>query len=304
MSSQPIFLFYRSLPGEPTIAALASSLQGLETSFFLVSLRRYPHALTVCASAIESMIKHSPACEPLLKKSGKAPMLNDLIQAVREKSPSLNAFPEFELNAFRQTRNRIVHKGFSPKDDSESAELLIKVGFPLATSCLQQLYGFDLMDCLIVEYAHHLEIAKRVYEKGRSVAGEFTYCLRSFGHYLQWCFRDNFLANWEFDAIENADVNFIKGDRIDAAKNALEGRFNASWDHFSCPICGDLSTTIVELDADALGERKVVPLRMACFNCGFTVRSGQLFLSETLLEPQVIEQRSKILKDFGKQLRG
>jgi hypothetical protein len=298
-SAQPIFLFYRSLPDEPTIAALASALQGLETSFFLISLRRYPHALTVCASAIESMIKHSPACEPLLKRSGKRPMLNDLIQAVREKSSSLNAFLESELNAFRQTRNRIVHKGFSPKDDNESAELLIKVGLPFATSCLQQLYGFDLMDSLIVEYAYHLEIAKRVYEKARSLAGEFTYCFRSFGHYLQWCFRDNFLANWECDALEHDDVIFIKGDRIDSEKNALERRFNASWDHFSCPICRDLDSTVVELDADALEAGNVVPLRMACFNCGFAVRSGQLFLSETLLESQVIKQRPEILKDFG-----
>jgi hypothetical protein len=298
-SAQPTFLFYRSLPDEPTTAALASSLQGLETSFFLVSLRRYPHALTVCASAIESILKHSPACEPLMKKSGKTPTLNDLIQAVRDQSPSLRGFPHPELDQFRQARNRIVHKGFSPKDDSESAELLIRVGFPFAASCLQQLHSFDLMDSLIVEHAYHLEIARRVYEKARSLAGEFTYCFRSFGHYLQWCFRDNFLANWESDALEGDDVIFIKGERIDSEKNALERRFDASWDHFSCPICGDWDSTLVELDADALEESKVVPLRMACFNCGFTVRIGQLFLSETLLEPQVIEQRSKILKDFG-----
>jgi C4-type Zn-finger protein len=73
----------------------------------------------------------------------------------------------------------------------------------------------------------------------------------------------------------------------------------ASWDQFSCPICDDSCSTLVELDADALDEGKVVPLRMACFNCRFTIRSGQLFLSEALLEPQVIKQRSEILKDFG-----
>jgi hypothetical protein len=297
-SAEPTFLFYRSLPDEPTTAALASSLQGLETSFFLISLRRYPHALSVCASAIESIIKHSPACEPLLKASGKRPMLNDLIQAARDQSPSLRTFPQSELDTFRQTRNRIVHKGFSPKDDSESVELLIRVGFPFAASCLHQLHGFDLVDSLIVEYAHHLEIAKRVYERAKGLAQEFTYCFRSFGHYLQWCVRDNFLSNWEFDALEEADI-FVKGGRIDSEKNALERRFSASWDRFSCPICGDLDSTVVELDADALEEGKVSPLRMACFSCGFTVRSGQLFLSEALIEQQVTEQRSKILKDFG-----
>jgi hypothetical protein len=297
--TEPRFLFYRSLPKIPiTTAILASSLQGLETSFFLISLRRYPHALTVCASAIESIIKHSPACEPLLKRSGKGPTLNDLIQAVRDQSPSLSSFPQSELDTFRQTRNRIVHKGFSPKDDSESAELLIRVGFPFAASCLHQLHSFDLMDSLIVEHAYHLEIARRVYEKARSLAGEFTYCFRSFGHYLQWCFRNNFLQNWECDVLEDADI-FVKSGSVDSEKNALERRFNASWDHFSCPICKDLQSTLVELDAEALERGKVVPLRMACFNCGFTVRSGQLFLSETLLGPQVIEQRSEILKDFG-----
>jgi len=121
----------------------------------------------------------------------------------------------------------------------------------------------------------------------------------SFGHYLQWRFRDNFMANWEFDALGDADVIFIKGERIDSEKSTLERRFNASWDHFSCPICRDLDSTVVELDAKALEGGNVVPLRMACFNCGFTVRSGQLFLSETLFEPQVIEQRTKILKEYG-----
>lgn len=298
--TEPKFLFYRSVPDDPTKrTVLASSLQGLETSFFLVSLHRYAHALTACASTIESILKHSPTCEASAKKSGKATTLNDLIPAARGLSSTLSSFPQAELDDFRQARNRIVHKGFSPKDDSESAQLLIRIGFPFAASCLQELHGFNFKDSLIVEYAYHLDIAKRVYERARGLAGEFTYCFSSFGHYLQWCFRDNFMANWEFDALEDGDLGFTKIKRIDSEKNALERRFNASWDHFTCPICGDVDTTIVELDAGALEEGKVVPLRMGCFNCGFTVRSGQSFLSETLLEAQVIKQRPGILKAFG-----
>ncbi len=298
--TEPQFLFYRKLPDKPeTTAALASSLQGLETSFFLVSLHRYPHALTACASIIESILKHSPICEASAKQSAKTPTLNHLIPAARGLSSVLNSFPQADLDDFRQARNHIVHEGFNPKDDSESAQLLIRIGFPFAASCLQELHGFNLIDSLIVDYAYHLSVAGRVYERAKGLAGEFTYCFRSFAYYLQWCVRDNFLANWESDALEHDDVIFIKGERIDSEKKALERRFNASWDHFSCPICGDLDSTLVELDANALEGSKVVPLRMACFNCGFTVRTGQLFLSETLLEPQVIEQRSKILKDFG-----
>ena len=120
-----------------------------------------------------------------------------------------------------------------------------------------------------------------------------------FSQYLQWCVRDNFLSNWEFDALENGERSFVKFDRIKLDRGKLEREFNASWSSFDCPVCDDIDSTVVELDDEKLDLRKIVPLRMVCLNCGFIVRSGQPFLSEILLEPQIAENRPLILTEYG-----
>ena len=57
---KPTLLFFRHHPealvGDGT---LTSSLQSLETSFLLISLSRFPHALTACFTAIETAIRAS-----------------------------------------------------------------------------------------------------------------------------------------------------------------------------------------------------------------------------------------------------
>lgn len=142
-------------------------------------------------------------------------------------------------------------------------------------------------------------MARRVHEKAQNVVKEFTYCFRSFSQYLQWCLRDNFLSNWEFEALDKGEQSFTKFDRIKKEKQALEREFNAEWSSFDCPICRDVDTTVVELDAEKLDSHEIAPLRMACFNCGFVVRSEQPFLTEILLEPQIAEERPSILKEYG-----
>jgi len=55
---EPTLLFFRHRPADwATRDYIASSMQSLETSLFLIASRRYPHALLVCASAIESALK-------------------------------------------------------------------------------------------------------------------------------------------------------------------------------------------------------------------------------------------------------
>ena len=60
---EAFYLFFRSRPHGPTAGSLTSSLQTIETTFLLIALMRYPHAITSCASAIESIIKASPSCK-------------------------------------------------------------------------------------------------------------------------------------------------------------------------------------------------------------------------------------------------
>ena len=64
-NDEPRLIFFRDTPMDLiTHPPLASSLQHLETSFLLIAMGRYPHALVTCGSAIESVIKAAINASP------------------------------------------------------------------------------------------------------------------------------------------------------------------------------------------------------------------------------------------------
>ena len=177
-SDRPIFDFFSVPPSVSTVPSLASSIQSLETCFFLLALDRYPHALTACVSAIESCIKASPSCQ-------RENELWRLIKAAIKQSGRLSQFPEADLDDLRKTRNRIVHEGFIPKDDSHSVFLLLNVGFPFTLQCFSELHRLGLMRYMNSQYGKQINISnavfrrvKRFQETNDLTEFEFTYCLR------------------------------------------------------------------------------------------------------------------------------
>ena len=61
MTTQPFSWFFRDAPKSVSLNEhLVSSMQTFETSLYLLALKRYPHALTACASALESGIQAAP----------------------------------------------------------------------------------------------------------------------------------------------------------------------------------------------------------------------------------------------------
>jgi hypothetical protein len=291
-SEQAAFVFLRSRPRGPTAASLTSCLQTLETTFILIALLRYPHALTSCAFAIESIIKASPSCKT--NKQGLKALLD---AAERNVTFIRTACPE-DLRAFRDTRNRIVHEGFSPKDDSESTGLIIRVGFPLAFACLNDLHQFDFPDSVLQEYAEQLSAAEKVYRRASSVSKDFTYCLKSFGHLVRWNLRGNFSEHWAGEALTSAEESGHKFDIVHSQKGEIERQFGAFWD-FDCPICEDIQSAVTELSESGLDDAQVRPLRLACVNCGLSIGKDDHFLAEVILEPQIMKTKRQILKEYG-----
>src|SRR5262245_47257481 len=117
----PNFVFFQLLPKDILEhPPLASSVQTIETCFFEVGLRRFPHALISCVTAIESAIKAKLKTPPE-RRCGLAELLDE----VRSTSHTLRTFSADRLESLRDARNRIVHYGFSPKDDEECAGMLI-----------------------------------------------------------------------------------------------------------------------------------------------------------------------------------
>ena len=164
---EPTILFFRHHP--ETLAdsvALASSMQSLETSFFLIALRRFPHALSTCATAIETSIQASDVGSR--DKHG----LQALVKKAKARSEKIAEFPDEALDRFREVRNRVTHSGFIPKDDSDASSLLLDVGFPFLVLCYSELHSFDAKTGLLPEYSGQLDIATRVHSLAKKRVGD------------------------------------------------------------------------------------------------------------------------------------
>ena len=293
---EPTILFFRRHPKAlANSAVLASSIQSLETSFFLIALRRFPHALATCSTAIETAIQASDA------GAEDRDSLQILVKKAKAKSKLIDDFSNEELCRFRKMRNRIIHRGYTPKDDSETSSLLLEVGFPFLTLCYSELHSFDVKAGLLPDYSEQIDIATRVYLRAKELSDlDLSYCWNGFGHLIRWCFKRNFSSSWEIDALMDSGETGMAFQKIERVRYNLECLFNAHWS-FDCPICDDIGSVVCEIEANMLELLKVVPLRMACTRCEFVVRDSQPFLSELLLEQQVAAAQPRIFEDHGIQ---
>jgi len=270
-------------------------MQSFDSVLLLIALLRYPHDLCTCASAIESVIKASHVGRALGRSGGS----RDLMEAAQRHSAPIAAFPPRLLKEFRGARNRFTHYGFSPKDDSEAVDLLVAVGLPFLELCYQHLHSFDLRDALRQEYAKQWKVAETVLRRAKGVSGlDRSYCLQSLGHLIRWCLKDNFSARWEIDELLDAETTGTNWDFMLKERKKLERLYGTSW-VFRCPLCGDVESAVCELDDGELDSRNVVPVRMACVNCGFVVQKSERFLSEVLLQEEATKAREGIFKELG-----
>lgn len=274
---------------------MASSIQSLETSFFLIALGRFPHALSTCAAAIETAIRASDA------GAKEKDNLKELVKKAKDRSEKIAEFSGDALDRFRKVRNRVTHSGFVPKDNSDASSLLLDVGFPFLVRCYSELHSFDAKTGLLPEYWEQLDIATRVHSRAKGLSGlDRSYCFNGFAHLIRWCFKRNFSSAWEIAALTKSDEIGGKYEITEEGKKDLEGLFDACWT-FDCPICDEYQAAVCEIEANKLDSFEVAPLRMACTCCGFVVRESQPFLSEILLERQVEEAKPEIFKGYGIQ---
>jgi hypothetical protein len=299
---EPTLLFFRSRPeGWATSAYVASSLQSLESSFLLIALGRYPHALLVCASAIESCLQSARIGSK--EKDG----LGVLLAKAKKTSEVVNGFSDDLLVLLRETRNRIVHRGFSPKDDSESASLYIDVALPFLVLCYKEFHTFDLIDGLLLEYAQQIAVATEVHRLAKAAREnhsetpeemDMSYCFRGLSHLIRWNFKENFSAGWEIDALIHAEETGGKFKRTFETTQELKQLFEVPWS-FDCPICWDFGSVVAEIDSDMMDEKQIVTKRMACTNCGLAVHRDEPYLSGVLLHKQIADSSAQILREYG-----
>lgn len=266
-------------------------MQSLETSFLLIALSRFPHALTACATAIETAIRASGV--------GGKRKINLLRFAGKATTEKTIRYPRRALEKFVRTRDRFIHQGFTPKDDSKATGLILEVGLPFLWLCYKKWHCFDPAKEMLPEYWEQLDVAGRVHSLAREESGlDLSYCVNGFKHLIRWCLRRNFSPGWEIGSLINSEETGEAFVKKEEAKDVLKRLFAVYWS-FDCPICDDHQAVVCELDAAKLREHEVALSRMACTHCGFAVRESQPFLSEILLERQLMVEQSAILAEYG-----
>ena len=299
---KPKLIFFRETPKDLlTRPPLASSLQHLETSFLLIALRRYPHALVSCASAIESAIKAT-----FNTGQGRKQTFQTLLDRAQKEFPSYAKFARTDIDEFRKKRNEIIHYGFSPKDDEISAVLLLKTGYQLIEQCYQTFFEFPLKRSgekyggLLPELDHQLDIARKVYLKAKTERGlNLTYCFIAFAHEIRWRIQPWMMSDWQQEILDSEEDNWAAWEFKRKQKEELTcSVLDPSW-HFDCPVCGDPDSFICELDDNQLDNGKVSLKRGACVNCGLVIPKNCPFLADNLCAEQFDEARPKILKEYG-----
>lgn len=299
----PNLIFFRDLPKElMDHPPLASSLQHLETSFLLVAIRRYPHALVNCGSAIESALKAAIRADT----DGRSDF-RKLISKARELFPLFTTLSDDEIKNFRFKRNDIIHYGFSPKDDDISAELLLKTGYTLIEHCYKAFFQFPLVGKdgvhggLLPDFARHLNIARNVYNKAKEKQGlSLSYCFLSFAHRIRQYIQPEMTSDWQKDVLDSeAGGGQRSWEYMYKQKRELDGKsFVNSWE-FDCPVCHSFENFICELDVNQLKIGKIALNRGVCVDCSFVIPKNTPFLADELCKDQFEEEMPKILKDYG-----
>ena len=289
---KPTLLFFRHRPealvGDGT---LTSSLQSLETSFLLISLSRFPHALTACFTAIETAIRASGV--------GGKRKINLLSFRKRTKFGKIAKYPRRVLEELDKTRNRFIHQGFTSKDDTESTSLILEAGLPFLWLCYKELHSFDAATDLRPEYWEQLDAARRVHSLAKQKSGlDLSYCFNGFKHLIRWSLRRNFSSAWEIGSLVKSEETGEAFAKNEKPKDVLKGLFAAHWS-FDCPICDNYQAAVCEIDTAKLWEREVVLSRMECVHCGFAVRQSQPFLSRILLENKLTDENPPFSKSMA-----
>lgn len=291
---EPSLPFFRFRPtGLSDRPPLCSSLQAVETTLFLIALRRFPAALITCAQAIESAIKAGLQIPP-----GKRLDFRALSQRAGEQI-AVASETSNGLHKFREARNDFSHFGFTPKDDARAAKELLATGFPYLETLYKGFFSFDLQDSLLLEFGRQYGIAKSVFGDAHlGDTGKEPWAFISLGHVIRYVFHPTFISDVEYEILEESRTTMEIHDYMDRKRHELENDLGTCW-FFTCPICDETRSLGAELDDEALKAGRISLARIMCLSCGFGVPAGVPLLADRVCAEEISAEADELLRGFG-----
>ncbi|WP_129125927.1 hypothetical protein [Geomonas oryzae] len=304
ITGKPHLIFFRETPADLLDKPpLASSFQHLETAFLLISMRRFPHALISCASAIESALKAG-----LNIPVGDMSKFGQLLDKGVDRLPQPKAFTRGQLYDFREKRNKIIHYGFSTKDDEVSAELMLKTGLPLLEQLYLHLFGFSLCTRgsmyggLLPEISDQFQVAIAVFNMVKDRKDlKFTYCFNAFGHKLRWGTQHWNMSHWQDEMLSEEHMTKMDYTAEFLKKICEDLGCDEREEVLDCPICDEAQSFASEFDLEFLHQHKTISIiRGMCANCNFTIYKNNPYLADHLFKNIITEEfTTKMLQGYG-----
>ena len=287
---------------------LVSSLQNLESSLFLIALRRYPHALVTCVAAIESVIK---AKFKIPADSNNN--LVDLLERARGQFPQHVGFDSKLVTQMREQRNKLSHFGFSPNDDETSAKLLLDVAFNFFDQCCKTFFqfqpirrkvrkAFGYCDDVPLILGKTLDTWRQEQPKKPKKFIAQSY-LSPVGHAVRWSTQHWSMSAAQIDILHRASESFVEYEAVTSVEDILKRKLSDPFGRFDCPVCGSDSLWC-ELDGGECfnsGELRVVG-RSICAHCSLSIDTEAAALASALISHQVSSRRDEICRNYGVDL--
>jgi len=306
------FNFLRSVPNDIlSMAPLVSSLQTFETCLFLIAMDRYPHALVMCAAAIESALKAK-----LQLEEGDIVSPGDLFNRILQ-GYGIGKSKRDRFNNLFKRRNSIIHFGFDLETKPIAARMLLETGFPLLSDYYISLFQFyiDYRDIQVSENlspkdaSYSLKnglhpdlwdewhLTKEVFSKvSKNHALDVTYCFLPLVMKLRQM--TSHMSTFEYEGDGHFDQ--MQWKKHEERKKQLHNIFNESCWNFDCPVClGDgVESLVVEIDEDNASKGKIKLRRAECVKCNISVSDPEEkpFLLDVLLKDQLLEKQNKIIE--------
>lgn len=275
---------------------LAASLQTLETALILLAHGRFPAALIMVASAIESVNKAKLVLHQA--DNTKPGELYRLIKSqYSEKRDDWNDWA-YNYTLFCDKRNRFIHFGYTPECSEDCAVLLLKTGFPLLSNLYEALFDIHL-SCpkkrskavFYPKIAEMWDATRRIYQlELKAKDPGFGYVLYPLRKYISYLMHDDG---------DDGSNNFgeYKYEKRSSRRKELESIYIYAHE-FKCPICA-WDELIVNLSHDGLDRGLIVIDEGECAECEFAVSYQQRLIFDVLLEDQVKKKSPTILKGYG-----
>ncbi len=97
----------------------------------------------------------------------------------------------------------------------------------------------------------------------------------------------------------SADKTGLRFEEENKLLQDLRGLLNQPTWEFDCPVCYGTDALVAELMEGKLKTAELRIERCACTKCGFVIPREASFLSDVVLETEIVKKKHQILKDFG-----